>query len=172
MTLMRYGILVAFLAVLTIPVLQLTHAQSNAPMVLATDNNSMRVSIDWKPEEIEPEQNVDIILGFRHPFADSDLSHVNYDLVILDESGSAVESVSGLHTHNGVDTQTVSFDNTGNFKIRVTVLGTGLSPPFDSSRSGTVETAIVVVPEFPVAPLVLAAAAGIAIAGARWKARR
>jgi hypothetical protein len=166
------GILVALAAVISVSVPQLAYAQENAPMTLMTDNNSMRVSIDWNPREIEPDQGANIILEFLHPFADSELAHVNYNLEILDEDDNVIESMMGLHTHVGADLHTLNFDNIGNFKVVVTVIGTGINPPFDTSRSGTVEASVVVVPEFPIAPIVLAAATGLAVIGARLRARR
>jgi hypothetical protein len=51
-----------------------------------------------------------------------------------------------IYTHTGNDVQTVTFDKTGNFNLVVTVLGTGINPPFDTARSGTAETAITVAP--------------------------
>jgi hypothetical protein len=96
---------------------------------------------------------------------------VNYNLEVQDESGNVVESFEGEHTHSGVGAHTVAFDSTGSFKLLVDVIGTGISQPFDTTRSGTAEAAVMVVPEFPVAPVILAVATGIGIFLAR-KLRR
>lgn len=74
------------------------------------------------------------------------LSHVNYNLEVMDGEGNPVQSKTYLHTHTGNDIQTVTFDKTGSLKLVVTVLGTGINPPFDTARSGTAETAVTVVP--------------------------
>lgn len=141
------------------------------PVTVATDNESVNVVIDWEPAEIEPEQEVEFSFDFQHPFSGDSIPHVNYNFEVQDESGTAIESLTDLHTHSGLDAQTVTFDNTGSFNLVVTIIGTGIDPPFDTTRSGTADAAIVVVPEFPVVPAILAAATGLGIFLAR-KLRR
>jgi hypothetical protein len=137
------------------------------PVTLQTNNESVTVLVNWSPQEILPDEEVQFTLDFQHPFSGESLAHVNYDLEIRDEQGNVVESLSGLHTHAGNDVHTVTFNNTGNFRLVATILGTGLDPPFDTTRSGTAEAALVVVPEFPIAPAILAIATGLGIALAR-----
>lgn len=139
------------------------------PLLLKTENESVNVMVDWNPKEIEPGNEVDISMDFQHPFAGTSLSHVNYNLRILDESGAEVESLTNLHTHIGQDVQTVTFDKTGNFKLMIEIIGTGINPPFDTTRSGTVEAAVMVVPEFPIVPAVMAAATALAVLAARFR---
>ncbi len=142
---------------------------SSPPVTLQTNNESVTVLVNWSPQEIQPGQEVQFTLDFQHPFSGESLSHVNYNFEIMDEQGNIVESMTDLHTHAGNDIQTVTFNDTGNFRLVTTVLGTGLEPPFDTTRSGTAESAIVVVPEFPIAPVVLAAATGLGIALSRMR---
>ena len=59
----------------------------------------------------------------------------------MHEQGNIVESITDLHTHAGNDVQTVTFNDTGNFMLVTAILGTGLEPPFDTTRSGTAESA-------------------------------
>ena len=80
------------------------------------------------------------------PSSGESLSHVNYNLEAMDGEGNPVESITDLHTYTGNDVQTVTFDKTGSLKLVVTVLGTGINPPFDTARSGAAETAVTVVP--------------------------
>ncbi|MDQ5877077.1 MAG: hypothetical protein M3288_09555, partial [Thermoproteota archaeon] len=71
------------------------------------------------------------------------ISHVNYNFEIIDQNnGEAVQSMTGLHSHSGTDEQTVTFDTTGGFNFVVTIIGTGIDPPFDTTQSGTVQTVI------------------------------
>lgn len=149
----------------------LAAAQSelSLPLMLKTENESVNVMVDWNPKEIEPGNAVDFSMDFQHPFAGTSLPHVNYNLRILDESGAEVESLTNLHTHIGQDVQTVTFDKTGNFKLMIEIIGTGINPPFDTTRSGTVEAAVMVVPEFPIVPAVMAAATGLAVLAARFR---
>lgn len=142
---------------------------SSPPVTLQTDNQSVTVLVNWSPQEIQPDQEVQFTLDFQHPFSGESLPHVNYNFEIMDEQGNIVESLTDLHTHIGSDVQTVTFNDTGNFRLAATILGTGLEPPFDTTRSGTAESAIVVVPEFPIAPVILAAATGLGIALSRMR---
>jgi hypothetical protein len=50
--------------------------------------------------------------------------------------------MTDLHTHSGSDEQTVTFDTTGGFSFVVTIIGTGIDPPFDTTQSGTAQTVI------------------------------
>lgn len=172
----RAAIAVAMSAILVFVAagLQPSAAQSPEampPVAVKTDNESVNVVIDWEPVEIDTGQNIEFALNFQDPSSGQSIAHVNYNFEVQDESGATVESLTNLHTHSGSDAQTVAFDTTGSFKLVVTIIGTGINPPFDTTQSGTVETAVMVVPEFPVAPAILAAATGLGIALAR-KLRR
>jgi hypothetical protein len=147
-------------------------SSSSLPMTLQTDNQSVTVLVNWSPQEIQPGQEVRFMLDFQHPFSGESLPHVNYNFEIMDEQGNIVESMTDLHTHVGNDIQTVTFNDTGNFRLVTTILGTGIEPPFDTTRSGTAESAIMVVPEFPIAPVILAAATGLGIALSRMRMKR
>ncbi len=145
---------------------------SSPPVTLQTDNQSVTVLVNWSPQEIQPGQEVQFRLDFQHPFSGESLPHVNYNFEIMDEQGNIVESMTDLHTHVGNDVQTVTFNDTGNFRLVATIIGTGLEPPFDTTRSGTAESAIMVVPEFPIAPVIFAAATGLGIALFRMRMKR
>jgi hypothetical protein len=139
------------------------------PLTVATDNDSVNVVIDWDMEEIQPNQQVAFALDFQNPSSGQSISHVNYNFRVIDESGSTVTSAEEQHTHGGTDSQAVTFANMGSFKLEVTILGTGINPPFDTAQSGTAEAAITVVPEFPVVPAVLAGATGLLLGLRRLK---
>ena len=145
---------------------------SSPPATLQTDNQSVTVLVNWSPQEIQPGQEAQFMLDFQHPFSGESLPHVNYNFEIMDEQGNIVESMTDLHTHTGNDVQTVTFNDTGSFRLVTTIIGTGLEPPFDTTRSGTAESAIMVVPEFPIAPVMLAAATGFGIALFRMGMKR
>ncbi len=145
---------------------------SSPPVTLQTDNESVTVLVNWSPQEIQPGQEVQFTLDFQHPFSGESLPHVNYNFEIMDEQGNIVESITDLYTHAGNDIQAVTFNDTGNFRLVTTILGTGLEPPFDTTRSGTAGSAIMVVPEFPIAPVILAAATGLGIALSRMGMKR
>jgi len=95
---------------------------------------------------------------------------VNYVFHIADESGNTVEHKTGLHLHDGMDTQSVTFSKMGSFTLTVNVEGTGLSQPYDTAQSGTASVMIAVTPEFPLGVMAITAAlVGIGVAAARFK---
>ena len=113
------------------------------PVTVATDNQSVNVLISWEPMEIEPGQDTEFTLDFQNPSSGESISHVNYNFEIIDQNnGETVQSMTDLHTHSGSDEQTVTFDTTGGFNFVVTIIGTGIDPPFDTTQSGTAQTVI------------------------------
>ena len=113
------------------------------PITVATDNQSVNVLITWEPTEIEPGQDTDFTLDFQDPSSGESISHVNYNFEIKDQNnGETVQSMTDLHTHSGSDEQTVTFDTTGGFNFIVTIIGTGIDPPFDTAQSGIAQTVI------------------------------
>src|SRR5215204_224097 len=113
------------------------------PVTVATDNQSVNVLISWEPMEIEPDQDTEFTLDFQDPSSGESISHVNYNFEIIDQNnGETVQSMTDLHTHSGSDEQTVTFDTTGGFSFVVTIIGTGIDPPFDTTQSGTAQTVI------------------------------
>jgi hypothetical protein len=120
-----------------------TSATMQQPVTASTDNQSVNVLISWEPAVIEPGQDTEFTLDFQDPSSGESIDHVNYNFEIVDQnSGETVESMTDLHTHSGSDEQTVTFDNTGGFNFVVTIIGTGIDPPFDTTQSGTAQTVI------------------------------
>ncbi|MDQ5876468.1 MAG: hypothetical protein M3288_06485 [Thermoproteota archaeon] len=118
-------------------------ATMQQPVIVATDNQSVNVLISWEPTVIEPGQETEFSLDFQDPSSGESISHVNYNFEIIDQStGEAVESMTDLHSHSGTDEQTVTFDTTGAFNFVVTIIGTGIDPPFDTAQSGSAQTVI------------------------------
>lgn len=112
------------------------------PVTVATDNQSVNVLVSWEPAEIEPGGDTAFTLEFQDPSSGEPIDHVNYDFEIMDQNGETVQSMTDLHTHSGSDEQTVTFDTTGGFNFIVTIIGTGIDPPFDTTQSGIAQTVI------------------------------
>jgi len=114
------------------------------PLTLATDNQSVNVLIRWEPMEIEPGQDTEFTLRFQDPSSTGEsIRHVNYNFEIKDQkNGQTVESMTDLHSHSGTDEQPVAFDSAGSYEVVVTIIGTGIDPPFDTTKSGTARTVI------------------------------
>jgi hypothetical protein len=146
-------------------------------MLLPTANGStfVEVTIDKgtvgdNTFTIDSPQEVKFEITFLHPGAFDPITHVNYEFHVADESGNMVVQKTGLHLHDGMDTQSVTLPTMGSFTLTVNVLGTGLSKPYDTANSGTVSASVVVTPEFPLSvTIVMAALVSIGIASARFK---
>lgn len=130
---------------------------------LLTDNNSTVIEIKWSPENMQPNERITFDLVFKRPPLNTQIDHVNYNFQLLDEDDKVVVTVPNLHTNSGHDTVPVTLEKVGNYKVKIQFLGTGLNPPFSTIRSGNAEASIVVTPEFPLAPAVLATATALIV---------
>jgi hypothetical protein len=120
-------------------------ANSSPPVNLKTDNGSVQIVVDWSPKQITQGTATQFTITFLDPSTGKPLQHVNYNFEVKDaNSNTAVSSQMSQHVHNGNATQTVTFDKPGNFQLVTTVIGLGLSQPFDTSKSGTAQTTITV----------------------------
>ncbi|MGD1835774.1 MAG: hypothetical protein ACPKPY_13900 [Nitrososphaeraceae archaeon] len=117
--------------------------QTKSPLLFKTENNAVSIKINWN-QEIQPGIPLIFFLDFTHPFSGMKLQHVNYNLDIINSSGENVFSKENIHTHIGEDAQDLVFENQGTYDIIVTVLGTGVDPPFDTTRSGVGSISITV----------------------------
>jgi hypothetical protein len=146
-------------------------------IMIRTDNGSTLVevaidkgTVDGSTFTIDAPQQVKFDINFLHPGALDPITHVNYEFHITDESGAMLVHKTGLHIHEGMDTQAVTFSNMGSFTLTINVLGTGISQPYDTTNSGTASATITVVPEFPLGIMaVMAAVVGIGIVATRFK---
>ena len=119
-------------------------APTTPPINLKTDNGSVVVTVEWSPKEIQQAKDVQFSITLQDPSSNTTLQHVNYNLQVKDANGTTVKSLTNLHSHTGKDVQTITFDKAGDFQLTVTVLGLGLTKPFDTSKSGTAMTPITI----------------------------
>lgn|SRR5574341_1816224 len=168
----------SFLLVPLIAVMLPDYAYGEMPkMRMETDNGStfVDVSIDKGTASdnsftIDSPQEVKFDMEFLHPGALDHITHVNYEFHIADESGKMLVHKTGLHVHEGMDTQSVTFSDMGSFTLTINVIGTGLSQPYDTTNSGTASAMIAVTPEFPLGfMLTTAALVGISIVFTEFK---
>jgi hypothetical protein len=146
-------------------------------IMIPTDNGStlVEVAIDKGTATdntltIDAPQQVKFDMVFLHPGAFDPITHVNYEFHITDESGNMLVHKTGLHIHEGMDTQSVSFEKMGSFTLTINVEGTGLSKPYDTGNSGTASATIAVTPEFPLGIMaIMAVLVGMGIVTARFK---
>jgi hypothetical protein len=122
-----------------------TATPSTPPVTLKTDNGSVQIVVNWSPKEIKQGAATQFTISFQDPSTGTPLKHVNYNFEVKDaNSNTTIQSQMAQHVHNGEATQTVTFDKPGNFQLVTTVIGLGLSQPFDTSKSGTAQTTITV----------------------------
>jgi hypothetical protein len=168
------------LSLLLVPlaeVIEPDNAYGLPKIMMATDNGStfVEVSIDNGTAAdntftLDAPQQVKFDINFLHPGALDPITHVNYEFHITDEGGNMLVHQTGLHVHDGMDTQSVTFSQTGSFTLTINVVGTGLSQPYDTANSGTVSAVIAVVPEFPLSVIaIMATLLGIGVAVTRLK---
>ena len=146
-------------------------------IVIPTDNGSINVEVTIdegivydNKYTIDPPRQVRLDVKFLNPSSDQPLQHVNYAFVITDETGNNLVNKAGLHTHEGDDVQSVTFENTGSFTVAIDVAGLGVNKPYDTKHSGMASTTVTVVPEFPLSGLVImTAVVGMGIAATRFK---
>jgi hypothetical protein len=105
------------------------------PSTVKTDNESTEIHINAN-NDLVSSTPTSFFIEFRHPFSSMPLQHVNYNLEVLDSSGKPVFSEQNQHTHIGQNEHEITFNSTGNYDIKINVLGTGIDPPFDTTRSG------------------------------------
>ena len=142
-TIFTLAIMMATSNMVAPPVAATTTTTMPQPITVATDNQSVNVLVSWEPTGIEPGEDTEFTLDFQDPSSGESISHVNYNFEIKDQNnGETVQSMTDLHTHSGSDEQTVTFDTTGGFNFVVTIIGTGINPPFDTTQSGTAQTVI------------------------------
>ena len=118
---------------------------STPPVNLKTDNGSVQVVVNWSPKEIKQGAATQFTISFQDPSTGTPLKHVNYNFEVKDaNSNTTIQSQMAQHVHGGEASHTVTFDKPGNYHLVMTVIGLGLSQPFDTSKSGTAQTTIAV----------------------------
>jgi plastocyanin len=146
-------------------------------IVIPTDNSSVNVEVTIdkgmvKDKEImvDPPQQVKFDLKFLDPTTGKPLQHVNYQFHVADKSGAMVAHKMGLHVHEGMDSQSVAFSDTGSFTLMVVIEGTGINKPYDTAHSGTASSLVTVTPEFPFSVIaIMAAVVGMGVLATRIK---
>jgi hypothetical protein len=90
----------------------------------------------------------------------SPIPAATYELVVVDKDGSQVSRAGGVTTPEGISSQDLTFASQGSFTVRVEKI---------KGTSESVQSAVTVVPEFPlgVASVVAAITVGLIVAARR-----
>ena len=123
-----------------------------------TDNGKVNIIAQIPEEGIFPQQESEIRLTFFNADTTSLLRDVRYNLKIFDDQGNVILE-QDRYTPEGIDVIRHTFDKEGMITLQVNIIGTGFSVQrVDTSVAGTAETSLTVVPEFPLAILVISIA--------------
>lgn len=140
-----------------------------------TSGGTLDITLD--PEwTTDAERNVKFHVGFLNPGTDQPHQHQDYDFVIIQDGNEvfrASEQTGQQVLHNVEGTLTIpyTFEQNGDYTVRVELLGLGLPPiPITPEQA---DFSIAVTPEFPSGALgAVAAVMAGAIAAARIKLKR
>ncbi len=146
-------------------------------MVLQSDNGSTDVEVTIEKGIVQDSQFtvdrpqlVTFNLRFVDPATGAQIEHLNYQLMIVDADGNIIHRVHEGHAHNGMNSYSLLFSDTGSFTLTVDIEGVGAMKPYDSIYSGTASSSVTVTPEFPFSVMaIMAAVVGIGIVAGRFK---
>jgi hypothetical protein len=125
---------------------------------VSPESDNYKISLTW-PEQIFPGQPV----TFGIAIADKSgvpIPSATYELVVMDKDGNQVSRAGGVTSLEGISSQDLNFASQGSFTIKVEKI---------RGSSESVESALTVVPEFPIGIASVAAAivVGIIVAARR-----
>lgn len=128
---------------------------------VSPESDNYKISLTW-PEQIFPGQPV----TFGIAVADKSgvpIPSATYELVVMDKDGNQVSRAGGVTSLEGISSQDVNFEAQGSFTVRVEKI---------RGTSESVESALTVVPEFPIGIASVAAAivVGVIVAARRSSA--
>lgn len=130
-------------------------------IVLNTDNGNAKVIVELQ-KDIYPKQESEIRLTFFDK-NNALLRDMRYNIKFFDEKGNVLFE-QNRYTPEGIDVIRYTFDKEGIAVMQINIIGKGFSQQMiDTSVSGTTQTNIRVVPEFPLAILVVGIAIGTLI---------
>jgi hypothetical protein len=158
--------------------LEITEKTDEAPMMLLTTGDgstNVEVVIEnatvlGNSFTIDQPQVVTLNLAFLDPLTDLPIQHINYNFVVTDQNGNIVHKIHKSHTHDGINSYSLLFPDTGSFTLTIAVEGVGGPPPYDTTFSGTATSSLAVTPEFPLSVMwIMAAVVGIAVMASRFR---
>jgi hypothetical protein len=137
---------------------------------LFTETGAVKVGAEWTPVPLSSSTESTLTLSFFDEYAGKKITDdVNYDLRILDSSGTEVFAKSDQVAEDGTATQTIDFPNDENYRVEVQITGIAKEgQPVDQTMNG-VARGTVVVPEFPAGALIaIAGIIGAAVMAQRF----
>ncbi|MCS6767246.1 MAG: hypothetical protein RMJ59_04375 [Candidatus Nitrosocaldus sp.] len=132
------------------------------PMVVKTDRGSLYVEIRFWSEP-EPNKEAKMQIRFLQPDLSRIQLHVDYAVVVEDANGSKVFEHPVTHSTPGIEELHVTFPAEGPYSITVKVSGILFIPIPEEQAVFSVR----VIPEFPVAIIIITSAVAVLIVYAR-----
>lgn len=119
---------------------------------VSPESDSYRVSLTW-PEQLFPEQPVTFGIGIADKQGNP-IPAATFEMKIIDKDGNEVARAGGVTSPEGISSQDVTFAAQGPFTVRVEKI---------RGSTESVQSAITVVPEFPIGLASVAAAVAVAV---------
>ena len=126
------------------------------PLERKTASGKYTVTLSWEPAEIQPGNNV----NFGVSFVDNThfpLQDVRYDFTIKDASGNSIAEFKGQRSPlGGPEIHPVKVNSSGTMRAEVII--TAIAGQTTGQAIESADYSVVVVPEFPVSAVIIAAA--------------
>ena len=129
--------------------------QIDSSFKLSTLNGVVDIDVSFDPSQLEADKPASFSFRFIDPQSTNLLDEVNYSIEAFDTHEQKVLNMENLFAESGVDTQLITFPETGPFNLVLSIKGTGAGPAYDTTTSGTSSIVFTVVPEFPVGIMML-----------------
>ncbi|MEM4237536.1 MAG: hypothetical protein QW050_00935, partial [Candidatus Nitrosocaldaceae archaeon] len=141
--------------------------QLKSPIYIAEGvRGKVKVIATLPAQGVFPQQESEITLTFFN-MDNSLLRDIRYNVKFFDENNNMIFETD-RYTPEGIDVIKHTFEKEGMVTMQINVIGSGFSmQKIDTSIAGTAETSISVVPEFPVAVVIISIGMIAAIAIAR-----
>ncbi|MEM2856448.1 MAG: hypothetical protein QW416_05030 [Candidatus Nitrosocaldaceae archaeon] len=140
--------------------------QELTSLSMPIDNGKVKVIATLPAQGVFPQQESEITLTFFN-MDNSLLRDIRYNVKFFDENNNMIFETD-RYTPEGIDVIKHTFEKEGMVTMQINVIGSGFSmQKIDTSIAGTAETSISVVPEFPVAVVIISIGMIAAIAIAR-----
>jgi hypothetical protein len=129
------------------------NAQTTAE--LFTETGAVKVGAEWTPSSLNANTESTLTLNFFDEYAGAKITdNVNYDLRILDNSGTEVYNESDLVAEGGTATHTIEFPTNEHYSVEVQITGIAKEGESVDQTMNGIARGTVVVPEFPAGALI------------------
>lgn len=131
------------------------------PLQQTTQRGTFDVTLSWNPAEIQPNGTTTFTVGFADNNGQK-LQNVSYDFTVTEKNGTIIyDKKNAFSGQTSTGTQTVKMSNAG--PVNISVVIHSVSGVTTGAFTEEADFGVVVVPEFPVSAMTIAALAVAAI---------